>query len=177
MKFEVPVISFSGYKHTGKTTLISKLVAEFSSRGVRVGCIKHDGHDFSYQNSITDTGKFLESGAAASMIVSQTGHVLSEWIDQAHVELEEWVYRLGDMDLVIVEGYKELPVPKWILLEEKAGDTSYILPHFARNPEILGQIQGIIVPALPLKVADTRLPVYHRDNILGILSAVEAIMG
>ncbi len=177
MSAEVPVISFAGFKHTGKTTLISKLVAAMSARGWRVGCIKHDGHDFSYQKPDADTGIFLDSGATVSMVVSSTGHVLSEWRRQEQVTLNEWVARLGSVDLVIVEGYKELPIPKWILLEDNEGDPPYKLPYFSKNPDILGHIRGIIVPAPPLKVADTSLPVYHRDNILGILSAIEVMMG
>ena len=177
MSAEVPMISFAGYKHTGKTTLISKLVAAMSARGWRVGCIKHDGHDFSYQEPDVDTRKFLDSGATVSMVVSSTGHVLSEWRRQEQVTLNEWVARLGNVDLVIVEGYKALPVPKWILLEDNQGDLPYTLPNFAKNQDILGHIKGIIVPAPPLKVADTSLPVYHRDNILGILSAIEVMMG
>ena len=176
MRSRVPIVSFAGFKHTGKTTLIARLVEVLSGRGTRVGCIKHDGHDFVAQHEDVDSGKFFGAGAAASMIASSTGHVLAEWQYGRAPELNELISRMGKVDLILVEGYKDQLIPKWVLLEPLDGNRVYKIPEFAKIPEIKGQIQGYIVPSAPLKVADTDMPVYHRDNILGILSAIELMI-
>ena len=175
MSGTAPLIAFAGYKHTGKTTLIARLLTELSARGLRVGCIKHDGHDFTLPHADADTGKYWHAGAVATVIASDTGHALAEWRGVSP-NLEDLAARLGLVDLIIVEGFKHLAVPKWVLLGPLDGAAEYERPDFARLPEIAGFVQGFIVPALPLKVADTDLPVYHRDNILGILSAIDSMM-
>ena len=176
MKSSVPLISFAGLKNTGKTTLITRLVELFAARGLRVGCIKHDGHDFEVQSVDTDTGKYLTAGAAVSLIASRTGNVLAQWRKAAEPSLAELITRLGEVDLIIVEGYKELPIPKWVLLGSAEGDKEYSIPYFAKNADIVGHIAGFIVPTAPLKVADTNLPVYHRDDIAGIGFAIDLMM-
>lgn len=39
------IIQIVGYKNTGKTTLTAALIGHFSSMGLKVAAIKHDGHD------------------------------------------------------------------------------------------------------------------------------------
>lgn len=176
MKSSVPLISFAGLKNTGKTTLITRLVEVFATRGLRIGCIKHDGHDFEVQSANTDTGKYLTAGASVSLIASHTGNVLAQWRKEAEPSLAELINRLGKVDLIMVEGYKELPIPKWVLLDSVNENKEYRIPDFVKNADIVGHIVGFIVPAAPLKVADTNLPVYHRDNIVDIESAIDLMM-
>ena len=40
----VPAIAFIGYQNSGKTTLVEKVIAELTRRGLRVGSLKHHGH-------------------------------------------------------------------------------------------------------------------------------------
>ena len=39
----VPAIAFIGYQNSGKTTLVEKVIAELTRRGLRVGSLKHHG--------------------------------------------------------------------------------------------------------------------------------------
>ena len=41
-----PIFGITGWKNSGKTTLITELVAEFSRRGLQVSTIKHAHHAF-----------------------------------------------------------------------------------------------------------------------------------
>ena len=42
-----PIISIAGRSKVGKTTFLTRLIAELVSRGYRVGVIKHSVHPFS----------------------------------------------------------------------------------------------------------------------------------
>lgn len=166
-----PVISFVGDKHTGKTTLITRLLEIYSMRGLRVGCVKHDGHDFASQPGGTDTGKFLRAGAEATVVANSDGHALAEWSNHA-MSLEQLMALMKPVDLVIVEGFKNLPIPKWVLLPRIEFGKSYQLPDFFSSMPVLESVQGFIVPESPLQISGSHLPVYHRDDIPSIESAI-----
>src|SRR4029079_9626618 len=42
----LPVIGIAGWKKSGKTTLATRLIAEFTQRGLKVATVKHAHHDF-----------------------------------------------------------------------------------------------------------------------------------
>ncbi len=53
---QIPAISIMGWSGSGKTTLIEKLIPIFHRWKIRVGVLKHDGHDFEMDRSGKDTG-------------------------------------------------------------------------------------------------------------------------
>lgn len=55
------IIAVSGTKDTGKTTLVTKIVAELVKRGLTVGTVKHTHHSFDTEGR--DTWKHSEAGA------------------------------------------------------------------------------------------------------------------
>jgi len=55
------IIAVSGTKNTGKTTLVTKIVAELTKRGFNVGTVKHTHHKFDTEGR--DTWKHKEAGA------------------------------------------------------------------------------------------------------------------
>ena len=64
------LFAISGYKHTGKTTLIDKLIPLLKARGYKVAVIKHDGHDFEGDVPGTDSYKHHQAGAYGSAVFS-----------------------------------------------------------------------------------------------------------
>lgn len=114
------VISVVGYKNTGKTTLVSKLVAAFKAEGLRVATCKHDGgHDFTLDTPGTDTYKHRQAGADVTLIASRTHAAMQVYYEQ-EPPLDDWLAKLSDpalaLDLVIVEGWKRSDLPKIVLL-------------------------------------------------------------
>ena len=105
------VISVVGYKNSGKTTLVSKLVTALSDLG-SVGTIKHmPSHRFNPED--TDTGKHFDAGA--DVVVGVTGE---EIVTIArNPSLDNALDALADsgMDFAVVEGYKESDLPKVVL--------------------------------------------------------------
>lgn len=59
------VLAVSGVHNSGKTTLLEKLLPVLRSRGLKVGVIKHDGHDFTPDVPGTDSYRLREAGAGA----------------------------------------------------------------------------------------------------------------
>jgi molybdopterin-guanine dinucleotide biosynthesis protein B len=110
----IPAFAIVGYKNTGKTTLIEKLVRELTGRGYRVGTIKHDGHDFDYDHPHTDTWRMRQAGASVVAIASE-----SQWVMQKFRQpppLPDLLSRFSGVDLVLVEGWKHSGLPKIVLL-------------------------------------------------------------
>lgn len=103
----IPVLGFAAYSGTGKTTLIEKLVRSLKAQGLRVAVIKHDGHDFEMDREGKDTWRFTQAGADISVISSahKTG-----WIEQRGLSLVQAAARIHDVDLILVEGYKQEPL-------------------------------------------------------------------
>ena len=65
------LISISGVKNSGKTTLIDKLLPKLTELGYKVATIKHDGHGFNADVEGTDTYKHMQSGAYGTVVFSK----------------------------------------------------------------------------------------------------------
>lgn len=114
----IPVLGLSAYSGVGKTTLMEKLIAALTDRGVRVGAVKHDGHDFQIDRPGKDSWRFSQAGAAVTAITSaeQTAVV---WKKGA--SLEELLGRMGEVDLVLVEGWKDAGISRLGLCRRASG--------------------------------------------------------
>ena len=64
------VFGITGWKNSGKTTLVEKLVAELSRRGWTVSTVKHAHHDFDIDKQGTDSFRHRQAGAAEVAVVS-----------------------------------------------------------------------------------------------------------
>lgn len=109
----VPVFGVIGWKNSGKTTLMKRLLEEFSKRGYAVSAIKHAHHSFDVDHPGRDSYKFREAGARQVALVSpKRWALMHELRDESKPELEEVLAHIGPCDLVLIEGYKGAPHPK-----------------------------------------------------------------
>jgi formylmethanofuran dehydrogenase subunit E len=102
------VLLIVGYKKVGKTTLIEKLIPELSSRGYRVGTVKHHHSDFPVTVDCvgTDTWRHRQAGAASVALATPTD--IATFRDGASSDtLDQLVSALGATDIVLVEGFHE----------------------------------------------------------------------
>lgn len=100
-----------GWKNSGKTGLMERLVTEIRSRGFAVSTIKRTHHAVDLDPAGTDTYRHRAAGAAQVMLASDSRMVLM----QEHSEpprLEELLARITPVDLVLVEGFKSEGHPK-----------------------------------------------------------------
>jgi molybdopterin synthase catalytic subunit len=105
------IISVTGYKKSGKTTLVERLVQELAKRG-SVGTVKHmPSHDLNPDG--TDTRRYMDAGARAVMGVTHSGtakFIPGTDLGNALDELAN-----SGMDYAVVEGFKDSRLPKIVL--------------------------------------------------------------
>ena len=103
-----PIIAFSAWSGTGKTTLIEKLIIELKNRGLRLAVIKHDAHDFEIDKEGKDSWRFTRAGADVTAVSSgaKTAFVISRPLD-----LSDVVSTIRDVDMILAEGYNNEDLP------------------------------------------------------------------
>ncbi len=101
------IFGIVGWKNTGKTGLMERLVREISSRGISVSTVKHAHHRFDVDHKGKDSYRHRESGAHEVLLSSRTRWALMHEIrEDAEPTLDELLAHLAPVDLVLVEGYK-----------------------------------------------------------------------
>lgn len=103
-------VAFTGPSNSGKTTLIVKVARKLiKEHSKEVAIIKNDPKDKAHFDVPgKDSHKFSETGAEV-VVTSPTRTTL---FSQRHKELDEIISMLGDFDILLVEGLKNLPLPR-----------------------------------------------------------------
>lgn len=99
----IPVLGFAAWSGVGKTTVMEQVIAKLSRRGLRVAAVKHDGHDFELDRPGKDSQRFAQAGARAVVIGSEQKAAL---VERRGRELPELLELAGDVDIILVEGFK-----------------------------------------------------------------------
>jgi len=114
-KLKVPVLGFAAYSGTGKTTLLVKLLPLMKLQGLSVAMIKQTHHDFEIDKPGKDSYELRRAGANQVLIASEKRLALVTEYDQpVNTDLAGLVNKLDleNIDLVLVEGFKNEPFPK-----------------------------------------------------------------
>lgn len=101
------VFGITGWKNTGKTGLVERLVTELSARGFSVSTVKHAHHSFDVDHEGRDSYRHREAGAREVLLSSGNRWALMHELRGApEVPLSELLTKLTPVDLVLVEGFK-----------------------------------------------------------------------
>ena len=107
------VFGVTGWKNSGKTTLVARLVEHLSKQGFSVSTIKHAHSDFDIDRPGSDSFSHREAGAQQVLLSSNKRWALMSEIGEGEEpELDELLLQLQPVDLVIVEGFKMGDQPK-----------------------------------------------------------------
>ena len=111
----IPVLGFCAYSGTGKTTLLKKLIPELNRRGIRLAVIKHAHHDFDVDIPGKDSYEMRKAGARQMLVASHVRWALmTEDLVKEAPSLPHLLKQIEQdkVDLVLVEGFKKLELPK-----------------------------------------------------------------
>ena len=96
-----------GWKNSGKTGLVERLVSEISARGFSVATLKHAHHSFDVDHQGKDSYRHREAGAGEVLLASrQRWALMHELRGEDEPVLAQLLAHLSPNDLVLIEGYK-----------------------------------------------------------------------
>jgi len=132
-----PMLGFAAFSGTGKTTLLEQLIPQLTAQGIRIAVVKHAHHAFDIDKPGKDSHRLRKAGARQMLIASsQRTALMTENPAPREPRLDELVERLDldAVDLVLVEGFKQVPFPKIELHRAALGKTLL----FPDDPCIIG---------------------------------------
>lgn len=102
------VFGITGWKNSGKTHLMERLVKEFKSRNLSVSTIKNAHHGFDVDQPGKDSFRHRQAGAKEVIVASSKRWVLMhENNEEEQIRLKDLMKNLSKVDLVLVEGFKQ----------------------------------------------------------------------
>jgi len=103
-------VAFTGPSNSGKTTLILKVAKKLiDEHKLEVAIIKHDPKDKArFDREGKDSYKFSQTGA--EVIVTSPNK--TTYLSKRHSELEDMIRLFQEFDILLVEGLKNLPLPR-----------------------------------------------------------------
>lgn len=141
----VKILQVVGFKNSGKTAVLCRLLELAKRNGKQVAMIKHHGHggELATPDSNVDSMRFFNGGADSSLAYG--GGIVQFYMRKDTLILDDLISLVqpAKPDLVLIEGFKEAPYEKIVLV---------------RSPEdwlALKQLQNI---SLVLVHKDVQLP-------------------
>lgn len=161
------VIGVTGYKKSGKTTLVEKLVRHFVAEGYRVSTVKHAHHSFDIDHPGRDSFRHRLAGATEVAVVSDRLWALMHELRGApEPSLADTLARLSPSDLVIVEGYKRDRHPKIEVRDPVLG-----------HPTLSPSDPTVVAIASAAALEGETVPVFDRDDVASIAQFIAAHLG
>jgi molybdopterin-guanine dinucleotide biosynthesis protein B len=109
------VVGIVGSKGSGKTTLIERLIPAFVAQGLTVSTVKHTHHhDIELDLPGKDSYRHRMAGASEVIVASDGGWARIA-ASASPAPLQKLLGELRAVDLVLVEGFKQL---EWLLRVE-----------------------------------------------------------
>jgi len=164
-----PLFGVVGWKNSGKTTLMTRLIAELTARGYGVAVIKHAHESFDIDHQGRDSFKMREAGACEVALSSPRRFALMRELGEApELSLAEIVNSIGRCDLVLIEGFKRDDFPKIEIRKDGARSREPLHDDF---PEIVA-----IASDRP-ETETEQLPVFQIDDVSGMADFVVDHLG
>jgi molybdopterin-guanine dinucleotide biosynthesis protein B len=157
----VPVVSMVGKSGVGKTTALEKVIAELKRRGYRVGTVKHDSHGFDVDKPGKDSWRHGRAGSDVVVISGPCKMALIRDLPREML-LDEIVPLMGELDLVITEGYKRGEKPKIEVTRKE------------RGTDLLCQPDELVCVMTDYPV-DMRVPQFALDDAGGVVDLLEQL--
>ncbi|WP_077623074.1 molybdopterin-guanine dinucleotide biosynthesis protein B [Sediminibacillus massiliensis] len=162
----LPKLQIVGYKNSGKTTVTTELVSRLTQQGWNVATWKHHGHG-GRPDMVTGTDSYLHQQAGSLAAGVEGGgefHLSVKGLTQEGILS---FYEKLPIDLLIIEGYKQLAFPKIALLRT---DQDKLLLDELEN------VKAVICRDNSIEIA-TDIPVFLLDEKEKYLQWMESYLG
>jgi molybdopterin-guanine dinucleotide biosynthesis adapter protein len=149
-----PVFGIVGWKNSGKTTLMVRLISTFSTRGLRVSAIKHAHHGFEVDQEGRDSFRYREAGASTVAVSSASRFAVMTGLGgRPEPALSELIRHIEGADIILVEGFKRESHSKLEVRRREALKQTPLAPGDA----------SVLAIVADFDVAEPRLPVFPPD--------------
>ena len=162
------IIGVVGWKDTGKTTLIEKLIGELNKRNLTVSTIKHTHHKVSIDKRGTDSFRHFNAGAKETILTSEKKWIkFSRQTSDTEPNLSHLIKQIIPVDILIVEGFKASDHKKIEVINSMNGRK----PLYETDKTICGLIFD------KNKIHNALLPQFERDDIQEICNFIIITLG
>tara|TARA_Y100000768_G_scaffold196079_1_gene147335 strand:- start:148 stop:633 length:486 start_codon:yes stop_codon:yes gene_type:complete len=153
------IIGITGWKDVGKTYYASLIIKLLVKKGYQVGSIKHAHHDFDIDKPGTDSFKHREAGSNQVIISSSKRWAkITENNNENEKNLDELILELHNVDIIVVEGFKEDNHPKIEILSKDLKN---------RNKET-----NNVIAIVSNDLKDTITPVFKENDIENLVEFI-----
>ncbi|TNF37061.1 MAG: molybdopterin-guanine dinucleotide biosynthesis protein B [Gammaproteobacteria bacterium] len=124
IQFAKPILGFAAFSGTGKTTLLVQLLPLLRRQGLKIAMIKHAHHKFDVDIPGKDSYELRKAGASPMLISSSRRiAIMIDKEEEAEPDLQELLAYIDpqNIDLVLIEGFKQWPFPKIELYRPEVG--------------------------------------------------------
>ncbi|MHC2598677.1 molybdopterin-guanine dinucleotide biosynthesis protein MobB [Pantoea endophytica] len=110
----VRLLAISAWSGIGKTTLLEQVIQLLKTQGIRSGLIKHTHHQMDIDTPGKDSYLLRKAGADQVIVASNQRWALMVESPNKPLSLMQLASQMDSstLDLVLVEGFKDEPVPK-----------------------------------------------------------------
>ncbi len=159
-------VGIVGWKNSGKTTLVERLVPALARRGLKVMTVKHTHHALRPPDGNTDGERHARAGAIKSIVVApETWEISGRRQSGTPPTLAELGPHVAEADIVILEGFKSAPIPKIEVRRGASPTQDALAPH-----------DTCVVAVAADHPADAAgLPLFDIDDGEGIASFIAAL--
>ncbi len=117
------LIQIVGRKKTGKTSYVVRLLPLLVGRGLKVATVKHSAHPHPLDKPRSDSLRHRDAGANATLVIAAAFAALHFPTPGSSQEAQALIEKyFDDMDLVLVEGWKDMKGSKIEILSSDANE-------------------------------------------------------
>ena len=154
------IVGIVGWKNSGKTYFASNIIKKLKIKNYRVASIKHAHHEFDIDHKGTDSYIHREAGSSQVIVSSSKRWAkITELNDLREQTLNYLLNQLSEIDIVIVEGFKNDNHPKIEII--KKGNHDHL---FNKIPNIKAVISQ--------EKINTDLKQFKKDEIDNIVNFI-----
>ncbi len=161
----IPMVSIVARSGTGKTSFLEKLIPVLTDRGHRIGVVKHAHHTIDIDKPGKDSYRLCEAGAS-EVIINAPNQMALIRKQENELPLKEVLQYIRDVDLILIEGYKEEDLPRIEIFRTGAGHPE---PLFAQGKPPMALITDKPFPGVSFSV-------FSMENVIGVADLIEKVV-